>query len=49
MFSANPREGTDLYLVYNENLNSNRFRELPALPVSACRAILLKYSYAFSL
>ena len=28
----NPREGTDLYLVYNEGLNTDRFREIPRLP-----------------
>jgi hypothetical protein len=44
----NPREGVDFYLVYNENLNSSRNREFPALPLSSARTILLKWSYTFS-
>lgn len=43
----NPREGTDLYLVYNDNLNTDRQQEVPALPLSNNRAILLKYSTTF--
>ncbi|GAF76949.1 unnamed protein product, partial [marine sediment metagenome] len=43
----NPREGTDLYLVYNDNLNLDRQREEPALPLSSTRAVLLKYSITF--
>jgi len=43
----NPREGTDLYLVYNDNLNADRQREDPALPLSSTRAVLLKYSITF--
>ncbi len=43
----NPREGTDLYLVYNDNLNTDRQREEPALPFSDTRAVLLKYSITF--
>ncbi len=42
-------EGTDLYLVYNESLNADRFREVPPLPLSMGRTVLLKFSYAFSL
>ncbi|UCH64155.1 MAG: carbohydrate binding family 9 domain-containing protein [Fidelibacterota bacterium] len=43
----NPREGTDLYLVYNDNLNTDRQREVPTLPFSDTRAVLLKYSITF--
>jgi hypothetical protein len=43
----NPREGTDLYLVYNDGLNTDREREHPALPVSDTRTLLLKYSTTF--
>ena len=43
----NPREGTDLYLVYNDNLNTKRQREEPVLPFSDTRAVLLKYSTTF--
>ncbi len=43
----NPREGNDLYLVYNEGYNSYRKREFPPLPLSDNRSILLKYTYTF--
>jgi hypothetical protein len=46
-FRYNPREGNDLYLVYNEELNTNRFREVPFLPVTNNRTIMLKYTYTF--
>ncbi|MFH1570367.1 MAG: DUF5916 domain-containing protein, partial [Gemmatimonadota bacterium] len=39
-----PREGTDLYLVYDEGLNTDRGREDPALPASSGRALLFKAS-----
>jgi len=45
----NPREGIDLYLVYNETLNTSRSRQVPALPLSSGRAVMIKYSYTFSL
>ena len=48
-FRYNPREGIDLYLVYNEVLNTDRFDKVPAPPLSNDRAILLKYSYTFNL
>ena len=47
-FRYNPREGIDLYLVYNEVLNSDRFGEIPVPPLSSGRAVLLKYSYMFN-
>ncbi|MEE9464301.1 MAG: DUF5916 domain-containing protein [Candidatus Neomarinimicrobiota bacterium] len=43
----NPREGTDLYLVYDEGLNTDRARETPSLPFTESRTILLKYSVTF--
>ncbi|MEW6363276.1 MAG: DUF5916 domain-containing protein [Acidobacteriota bacterium] len=43
----NPREGVDLYLVYNDVLNTNR--PAAGLPRSDSRAVLLKYTYTFSL
>jgi hypothetical protein len=43
----NPREGTDLYLVYNEGLNTDRRREVPVLPLTESRTLLLKYSRSF--
>jgi hypothetical protein len=46
-FRYNPREGTDFYIVYDEGLNTNLFREVPTLPHSAGRTILFKYTYTF--
>lgn len=43
----NPREGVDLYVVYNEDFNTNRFREIPSLPYYNSRTIMVKYSYTF--
>ncbi|MBI2840245.1 MAG: hypothetical protein HYX75_18160 [Acidobacteria bacterium] len=45
----NPREGVDLYLVYNDVLNTGRTGGRAGLPVSDSRAVLLKYTYTFSL
>jgi hypothetical protein len=46
-FRYNPREGHDLFIVYDEGLNTYREREIPELPLSSIRTILLKYSYTF--
>lgn len=43
----NPREGVDLYVVYNEDFNTNRFREIPSLPYYNSHTIMVKYSYTF--
>ncbi len=48
-FRYNPREGIDLYLVYNESLNMDRYRIHPALPFTAGRTMLLKFTYTFNL
>ena len=48
-FRYNPREGNDLYLVYDEGYNTDRERMIPALPQSQNRTLLIKYSYTFSL
>jgi len=45
----NPREGNDLYIVYDEGTNRDRYRQLPVLPKVSNRTILLKYSYTFHL
>ncbi len=44
----NPSEGNDLYLVYNEGINTDRYREVPTLPAMFNRTILMKYSCTFS-
>jgi len=46
-FRYNMAEGNDLWVVYTENLNTDRFRDTPALPVSSNRTLLLKYTYTF--
>jgi hypothetical protein len=45
----NPREGNDLYIVYNEGLNMNRDRSEVTLPFTSNRTILLKYTYTLSI
>ena len=45
----NPKEGNDLYLVFNEDRNTDLYRELPSLPVYSSRAVMLKYTYTFNL
>ena len=48
-FRYNPRQGNDLYLVYNENLNSDRsIKTGPRLPLSNQRTFLVKYTYTFN-
>jgi hypothetical protein len=44
----NPREGIDLYLVYNEGLNTDRHRQDPILPLASNRTVMLKYTYTFN-
>ena len=45
----NPKEGNDLYLVFNEDRNTDLYRELPNLPLYNTRAVMLKYTYTFNL
>lgn len=46
-FRYNPRDGNDLYLVFNEQLNTNRSMANPRLPLSDTRTVMLKYTYTF--
>jgi hypothetical protein len=46
-FRYNPREGTDLYLVYNEGRNTFLDREIPVLPPYNTRSIMAKFTYTF--
>lgn len=48
-FRYNFREGNDLWLVYNESMNTERHRFTPMLPITEARTILLKYTYTFQL
>jgi hypothetical protein len=45
----NPREGNDLYVVYNHGVNTARYREIPHLPRTDNQAIMIKYSYTFNI
>jgi hypothetical protein len=46
-FRYNFAEGSDLWLVYTDDLNTERNREPLALPVSNIRTVLLKYTHTF--
>ncbi len=45
----NPREGDDLYLVYDHSLNTDRFERDPVPPRTDGRTFLIKYSRTFTL
>jgi len=47
-FRYNPREGTDLYIVFNQGLNSNRYRMEPTLPVLNNQAVTVKFVKTFA-
>jgi len=46
-FRYNPKEGTDLFIVFNEGRNTYLEREVPNLPVYDARNITLKFTYTF--
>jgi hypothetical protein len=46
-FRYNPKEGTDLYVVFNEGRNTWLEREVPHLPVYDQQNITVKFSYTF--
>ena len=48
-FRYNPREGNDLYIVYNEGRNTDLDREIPRPPNVSDRSIMIKYTYTFKL
>ena len=45
----NPYEGTDLYIVLNQGLNTNTERLKPNLPVINNQAIIIKFLKTFTL
>jgi hypothetical protein len=45
----NPKEGNDLYIVFNEVLNGDRERMLPYYPLLNTEVLALKYTYTFKL
>jgi hypothetical protein len=48
-FRYNPGEGTDLYLVWDEAINADRFERFPVAPLSQGRRLLIKYAQTFTL
>ena len=48
-FRYNFREGNDLWIVYNQGVNTDRYRANPNLLLIDNRTLLLKYTYAFPL
>lgn len=45
----NPREGNDLFIVYNTDVNADRMLENPTLPSFNQQSLLVKYSYTLVL
>lgn len=45
----NPKEGNDLFIVYNSDMNAERGLENPLLPLTNQSSLLVKYTYTFSL
>jgi len=45
----NPKDGNDLYLVYNEVLNNGPLPDVPYSPLSDSRTIMVKYVHTFRL
>jgi hypothetical protein len=48
-FRYNFAEGNDLWIVYNEGLNTDRYRGVPTLPLTSDRTLLVKYTHTFRL
>lgn len=44
----NWREGNDIYIVYNEGVNTDRFNRSPYPPATDNRTLLLKFTYTFT-
>ncbi len=45
----NPREGNDLYIVYNDDINTELMLESPTLPRRNQNNLVIKYTYTFNL
>jgi len=48
-FRYNFAEGNDLWIVYNEGLNTDRYRHAAILPLTNDRTVMLKYTHTFQL
>jgi hypothetical protein len=46
-FRYNFREGNDLWIVYNADVNTDRYRQAPTLPLTNTGTVLVKYTYTF--
>lgn len=46
-FRYNFSEGSDLWVVYDEGLNTNLTRQIPTLPRTDSRSLKVKYTYTF--
>lgn len=46
-FRYNVSEGSDLWVVYDEGLNTDRTRQVPTLPRTDSRSLTVKYTYTF--
>ncbi|HXL55539.1 MAG TPA: hypothetical protein VN958_04730, partial [Chitinophagaceae bacterium] len=44
----NPQEGTDLYIVFNQGVNTDRARLTPHLPVINAQAVTVKFIKTFN-
>jgi hypothetical protein len=46
-FRYSVREGHDLWIVYNADVNTDRYRQAPTLPLTNTGTVLVKYTYTF--
>ncbi|MFV0571119.1 MAG: DUF5916 domain-containing protein [Xanthomarina gelatinilytica] len=46
-FRFTPKEGTNLYIVYNQNINTERNRLIPTLPAFESQGLIFKFSKTF--
>jgi hypothetical protein len=47
-FRFNPHEGTDLFIVFNQDINNARMRLVPHLPLISNEAVIIKFLKTFS-
>lgn len=46
-FRYNFREGNDFWVVFNQNMNTDRHRQEPSLALTESRTVLIKYTHTF--
>ena len=42
------RDGSDLWVVYNEAMNTHRYAQVPIPPTSRGRAVMVKYTHTLA-